>query len=53
MQKKQKADPLRDFIPWENIGMFWRNPDMPIFYILGSVNCFDEVSTDENGSILF
>ena len=28
---------VRDFIPWKNIGIVWRNPAMPIFSVLGAV----------------
>lgn len=32
-----KGVSLRDFIPWKNIGIVWRNPAMPIFSVPGAV----------------
>ena len=34
---QQKGVSLRDFIPWKNIGIVWRNPAMPIFSVPGAV----------------
>ena len=31
-----KGVSLRDFIPWKNIGIVWRNPAMPIFSVPGA-----------------
>lgn len=33
----KKGVSLRDFIPWKNIGIVWRNPAMPIFSVPGAV----------------
>ncbi len=35
MQKiaRKKGVSLSDFIPQENIGIVWRNPAMPVFYV--------------------
>ncbi len=36
-KEELKGVSLRDFIPWKNIGIVWRNPAMPIFSVLGAV----------------
>ena len=47
-----KGVSLRDFIPWKNIGIVWRNPAMPIFLFLWQIYCTNEIPMNQN-SLLF